>query len=209
VPEQTLPGTTAPRLDELVDLVDTADVGLHWVGPDGAILWANAADHQLLGYARDEYVGRNIAEFHDDQAVIADVIARLARGERITGQTARLRHRDGSLRHVLISSSARFDEGGRFLYTRCFTVDVTECAQEARERERVTEELALRTAAREEQITEAAHDLRGPLAHIALTTKLLLLESDAPEGSLLRSRIQGISHSAAQMSRLLSQLFSG
>ena len=49
---------------ELTDFVENATVGLHWVGPDGTILWANRAEFELLGYAREEYVGRNISEFH-------------------------------------------------------------------------------------------------------------------------------------------------
>ena len=35
--------------------------GLHWVGPDGTILRANRAELDMLGYSREEYVGRPIA----------------------------------------------------------------------------------------------------------------------------------------------------
>src|ERR687885_270279 len=51
---------------ELRDFVENATVGLHWVGPDGIILWANRAEVELLGYTRAEYVGRHIREFHAD-----------------------------------------------------------------------------------------------------------------------------------------------
>jgi PAS domain S-box-containing protein len=34
---------------ELTDFVENANVGLHWVGPDGIILWANKAELDLLG----------------------------------------------------------------------------------------------------------------------------------------------------------------
>ncbi|HJT16002.1 MAG TPA: MEDS domain-containing protein, partial [Thermoanaerobaculia bacterium] len=49
---------------DLRDFVENAPLGLHWVGPDGTILWANRAELELLGYAREEYVGRNVADFH-------------------------------------------------------------------------------------------------------------------------------------------------
>ncbi len=69
------------ELKELRDFIDNAAVGLHWVGPDGTILWANDAELSLLGYRRDEYIGRNIADFHVDKTVIRDILRRLQRNE--------------------------------------------------------------------------------------------------------------------------------
>ena len=108
----------------LTDFFDTASVGLHWVGPDGVILRANAAELELLGYSREEYVGKHIADFHVDRSVIEDILGRLAAGERVHEQPARMRCKDGSVREVLITSSGLFEDG-RLVHTRCFTVDVT------------------------------------------------------------------------------------
>ena len=113
----------------LRDFVETATIGLHWVGADGTILWVNQAELDLLGYSREEYVGRNIAEFHIDQSVINDILGRLSRGETLREYSARLRHRDGTIRHVLINSSVLFEDG-KFVHTRCFTRDVTSLKQE-------------------------------------------------------------------------------
>lgn len=124
---------THPRSQEaLADFVDSADLGLHWVAPNGTILWANKADYEPLGYTADEYIGHNITAFHADAAVISDILQRLMRGERLLEYPARLRCKDGSVREVSISSSVRFDETGKFLHTRCFTRDVTEHARVAR-----------------------------------------------------------------------------
>jgi PAS domain S-box-containing protein len=112
-------------LEELRSCVEHASIGLHWVGPDGIILWANAADHEMLGYARDEYVGQPIGRFHADPAVLQDIMARLTRGERLKDVEARLVCKDGSLRTVLIDSSVLWDQG-RFIHTQCFTRDVTD-----------------------------------------------------------------------------------
>src|SRR5215472_13243419 len=116
----------------LRDFVETSTIGLHWVGADGTILWVNQAELDLLGYAREEYVGRNIVEFHADEPVINDMLGRLSRGETLRDHPARLRHRDGSTRHVLVDSSVLFEDG-KFIHTRCFTRDVTALknAQEA------------------------------------------------------------------------------
>src|ERR1700722_15668472 len=118
----------------LRDFIETSTIGLHWVGADGTILWANQAELDLLGYAREQYIGRNITEFHADGAVINDILACLSRGETLRDRLARLRHRDGSIRHVLINSSVLFEDG-EFVHTRCFTRDVTALKQEQETRQ--------------------------------------------------------------------------
>lgn len=130
---------------DLEDFVETSAIGLRWLGPDGTILWANAADHDHLGYSRDEYVGHNIREFHVDAPLIEDFLKRLARDERIHDLPARLKAKDGSIRHVLIDSSVRW-ENGKFAHTRCFTRDVT-VRRELEERTRVNAR-ALKTLVR-------------------------------------------------------------
>lgn len=110
---------------ELRDFVENSAVGLHWVGPDGTILWANQTELDMLGYRREEYVGHHIAGFYADRPVIEDILARLLRNEQLNNYEARLRCKDGSIRHVLVSSNAYF-EHGEFIHTRCITNDITE-----------------------------------------------------------------------------------
>ena len=110
---------------ELADFVENAVEGLHRVGPDGTILWANRAELQLLGYEWDEYVGRHIADFHADPATIDYILTTLLSGGALYDQPARLRCKDGSIKHVLIHSNGHFEDG-RLRYTRCFTRDATE-----------------------------------------------------------------------------------
>ena len=110
---------------ELADFFENATVGLHWVGPDGIILRANRAELELLGYSREEYVGRPIADFHADEATICDILDRLKTGRQLRDYSARLKCKDGSIKDVLIDSSVLF-RGEEFVHTRCFTRDVTE-----------------------------------------------------------------------------------
>jgi PAS domain S-box-containing protein len=126
------------REEELTDFIENSAVSLHWVGPDGTILWANQAELELLGYTREEYIGCHIAEFHADPEVIEDILRRLTSDETLHSYEARLRCKDGSLRHVLISSNVR-RQGGEFRHTRCFTRDITERRQ-AEEALRLSEE---------------------------------------------------------------------
>ncbi|MEP6757045.1 MAG: PAS domain S-box protein, partial [Chthonomonadales bacterium] len=112
------------REKELSDFLENAIEGLHKVGCDGTILWANRAELDLLGYSPDEYIGHNISEFHADQDVISDIIEKLQSGQDLYNRPARILCKDGSIKHVLIHSNAHIEDG-HFVYTRCFTRDNT------------------------------------------------------------------------------------
>jgi PAS domain S-box-containing protein len=163
---------------ELSDFFENAAVGLHWVGSDGTILWANPAELNLLGYTAEEYIGRNIADFHADEKVICDILDRLSAGETLHSYAARLKCKDGSIRHVAIHSSVLFDDDNKFVHTRCFTFDQT-AEHEAKEKlsrqekaMRETEKLAVtgRMAA------TLAHEINNPLE--AVTNLVYLMRSD-------------------------------
>lgn len=163
----------------LRDFVENAPEGLRRVGPDGLVLWANQAEPDMLGYTREEYIGHHIAEFHADQEVIEDFLARLAHGETLRECEARMVCKDGSIRHVLVNSNALF-VSGKFIHTRCFTRDITErklaeekmisaCEQESAAR-------ALAEAAsrgKDEFIAIVLRELREPLNSILGCDRML------------------------------------
>ena len=110
---------------QLTDFFENAAIGLHWIGPDGTILRVNQAELDMLGYKREEYLGRNIADFHVDSAIINDILKRLRAGEVLRDYEARMQCKDGSMKYVRINSSV-FWEHGKFIHTRCFTRDITD-----------------------------------------------------------------------------------
>ncbi len=110
---------------ELNDFFDNSSIGFHWVGPDGIILRANRAELEMMGYAENEYVGHHISEFHADEHVINDMLARLSMNQTLRDYEARLRCKNGTIKHVLISSNV-YREGNKFIHTRCLTMDVSE-----------------------------------------------------------------------------------
>ena len=108
----------------MADFFDNAAVGLHQLSAEGRLMRVNEAELRMLGYARDEYIGRHIAEFHADPERIDDLLRRLSAGETLHDCEARLRCRDGSLKHVLISANVKWEDG-QFRYTRGITRDIT------------------------------------------------------------------------------------
>jgi len=140
------------------EFFENAAMGLNWIGPDGTILRANQAELDLLGYAREEYVGHHIAEFHVDPEPITEILTRLGRGETVDAWEARMRARDGSVKDVLISSNVLWEDG-RFVHTRCFTRDITDRRrmEEARRQAELLQHVASLAHA-------AAHEINNPLA---------------------------------------------
>ena len=141
---------------ELTDFFENASVGLHWVGADGTILRANQAELDLLGYSREEYVGRKIVDFHQDRESIEDILERLRAGEIVRDYEARLICKDRSLKTVRIDSSAYFEDG-KFVHSRCFTRDITD-------RRRTEHRLALqyaitRIVSRSIDFVEGTHEI--------------------------------------------------
>ncbi|WLH15106.1 PAS domain S-box protein [Pseudomonas hefeiensis] len=106
------------------DFFDNGAVGLHIVSGEGIILRANKAELSLLGYSAEEYIGRPITEFHVDESVIGDILNKLGSGKSLDSYPARLRAKDGTIKHVAITSNGRIEDGKLF-HTRCFTIDVT------------------------------------------------------------------------------------
>src|ERR671920_201841 len=101
---------------DLADFLENAPISIHCLGPNGLIRWANAAELCMLGYTREEYIGRHIKDFHADQHIVEDILRRVAKGETLHDYEARLLCKDGSVKHVLISSNGLWEEGS-FVYT--------------------------------------------------------------------------------------------
>jgi PAS domain S-box-containing protein len=108
------------------DFVANAPVGMHQVDPHGTILWVNEEELAMLGYRRDEYVGRSIKEFHQDRGVVEAIFAALAAGRGIRDQHSRMRRKDGTFVDVLISSNVEQAPGEESWRSRCVVRDISD-----------------------------------------------------------------------------------
>jgi PAS domain S-box-containing protein len=163
----------------LRDFVENATVAMHWVGPDGTILWANRAELEMLGVTAEEYIGHHIAEFHADKPVIEDILDRLTKAESLRNYEARLRCKDGAIRDVVINSNVLWKDN-KFIHTRCITRDVTD-RKLAEQREK--------TLAR-----ELDHRAKNLLALVQATVRLT--QADSVEGfkTAVEGRLQALSN---------------
>ncbi len=107
------------------ELLNHASLGVHLVDSTGTILWANETELGFLGYSKDEYFGKNITEFHEDEYVIERILGILTGGGMLHAYPARLRAKDGSTKYVLINSNT-FRESDELVHTRCFTTGISE-----------------------------------------------------------------------------------
>jgi PAS domain S-box-containing protein len=179
-----MPTNSEHQLDashDFVDLFENGALGLHFVGADGIILNANQAELDFLGYSREEYIGHHIAQFHVDAPVIEDILARLNRKETLKNYEARLRAKDGSIKHVLITSNVLW-KNEHFVHTRCFTRDITDRKKVEEERERLVHELRQTHKRLEEKVQELEefHDVvvNRELKMMALEKEVEQLRAD-------------------------------
>jgi len=158
---------------ELVDYVENGNVCMRWVGPDGIILWANQAEMDFLGYTKDEYIGMPIAKLYADPLVLSDILNRLSRCEKLNNVEARFVAKDGSIKHIACNSSA-YMENGKFIHTRCFTMDLTErkLAEHNLRLAKETAEKALEVKA--EFLANMSHEIRTPMTVIIGMIELIL-----------------------------------
>ena len=172
---------------------------------------------------REEYEGRSIKDFHVDAGVIADILSRLTRGETLNDYPARLRAKDGTIKHVLINSNVRWVDGA-FVHTRCFTRDITDriLAEQALEdaNRDLEQKVVERTAALERANAElqelvdlrnrfvamVSHELRTPLTSISgFTATMQRYWKSLPDTSK-REFVEIIGTQSERLSRLVDDL---
>jgi len=190
---------------ELQEFVDNATEGLHWVGPDGVILWANKAELELMGYSEEEYIGRNMRDFYCEPKQVEQIFESLKQKQTISNFAAQLKAKDGSVKSVLINSNV-FWKDGEFVHTQCFTRDITDL------------EMAKQRAAQSEEIRELneelhmlarviSHELQEPIAKIRSYLNLLAVRYKGRLGSDADEFIEICTDSSKVVQRMVEDLW--
>ncbi|MBP6851285.1 MAG: PAS domain-containing protein, partial [Rhodoferax sp.] len=198
----------ARRTDEIADLYDHAPCGYHSLGPDGTILRVNDTELRMLGYARDEYLGHNIREFHTPQshAIFRAQFQQYAKTGKVRGLELDFICKDGTARPFLVDSDMQTDAAGRFILSRSTLVNNSERKAREQQIQAMQQALAQRTAAAESAtlaksafLANMSHEIRTPMNAIIGFTHLLRRDAgltptqvdrlgkiDAAAGHLLR-----------------------
>jgi len=109
-----------------LDLYQNAPDGYHSIGPDGTLLEVNGTWLRMLGYERDEVLGKmNFSELLTDDGlkIFWDTFSECKRKGSVENIEYELKRKDGKLFPALINATAIYDEEGNFLKSRSVARD--------------------------------------------------------------------------------------
>jgi PAS domain S-box-containing protein len=171
----------ARRMHLLSSALAAAPDGIQITSLDGLVQYSNPAVRDIYGYSPEELHGRHVNEMNADPHFASQVILpALAREGRWAGELE-VKHKDGHVFTIWLSTSAVVGAGGRPLAAIGVIRDITQ-------RKRAEEELRS-YARRLEDATELKelfadilrHDLLGPAATVHLSIDSLLKRDPPPE----------------------------
>ncbi len=141
-------------------IVQTAEEGIWMIDAQAGTTFVNPKMASMLGYTVDEMMGRSLYDFMDEQARAQARENAWRRSQGISEQhDFRLSRKDGSDLWTAMSTSAAFDDAGRYAGALAMVTDITE-------RRRAEEALRqLEGQLREAQKMEAIGVLAGGIAH--------------------------------------------
>jgi len=170
-----------------------AAIGIAHVALDGRWLRLNQRYCEILGYSQDELTSLRFPDVThpEDSAADQAELQRLAGGETDTfSREKRYIRKDGSVVWVNVTVSLVRDPTGRPDYFIKIAEDISERKQLDETRERF--------------IAILGHDLRNPLATIALSADALLQSDDVPDHRL--RTVRRIATSSRRMGRLIDEV---
>ncbi|MBL7187757.1 MAG: PAS domain S-box protein [Phycisphaerae bacterium] len=151
------------------DFFKNAPIGFHIFGPDQVVIDINEAELAMIGYEREEVVGKKkwaelIVPEEEEQFEKHwhDITTKgHARNLEYT-----LMHKDGYHIDVILNASSRFDQQGNFVSTRGSVLNITARKHAEQARHRLIKELEAKHKELESVLYAASHDLKSPLVNI-------------------------------------------
>jgi PAS domain S-box-containing protein len=184
------------REEQYRDLYEEAPDAYFSCGVDGIIKRANRSATELLGYRREELVGKPVPDLYADtpngKAAAEGVFKRFLSGEEIRDQELEARRADGSTVWVSLSVRPIRDKEGRVVASRSMMLNITE--------QKKLDQL------KDDFISLVSHELRSPMTVItgAINTALTEAERLSPEET--RQLLKDAAAESELLSNLLANL---
>ncbi|MBX7191304.1 MAG: PAS domain-containing protein [Sandaracinaceae bacterium] len=196
------------RRELVAAIVGDSDDAIIGTKLDGTITTWNPAASLMLGWTREEALGRpaSILIPPDGQQTEQERWARISKGERLEHFFASRLAKDGALVEVSITLSPVRNAEGRVVGISKIMRDMREVR--ARERELVHAKEAAETAQRELESFSysVAHDLRAPLRSIDGFSQALLEDCEGQLDETGRRHLQQVRESAQLMAELIDDI---
>jgi PAS domain S-box-containing protein len=108
-------------------LYNDTPVMLHSIDDQARLVAVNDHWLRVMGYTRDEVLGRSVTDFHtaESRGRAVEGIAKLRAGETRRDLEYRLVKRDGDVIDVLLSATVEWDESGRVRHSLAVLTDIT------------------------------------------------------------------------------------
>lgn len=138
---------------------------------DGTYLEVNSAWEALLGYDREEILGRKAMDLVDPdyRKVVEENFPKLIQNGEISIPDIKLTKKDGTSVHVTLLGKSSLDEDLGYVRIHCLLQDITE---------RIRMEAALKKSAQLAAVGQVAsgiaHEINNPLATISASTEALI-----------------------------------